>query len=1411
MAESALKSAENIVSKKDQPMSIGQMSRINAPGALPWKDVFRSDDYRNLNASAQAQVKLQYFDDVVTPNIPESQYSMIREEFLNYASRLEIERATPSFWGNVVGKTILKAPGRGLGMVLGFFAGLPGFALAGMTERELNKEEFDKMPFWQQTLVSLGAGFTSLAEATFKEGEWGVRYNDYYKAVTGKSIYEDLPVGLKWAAPTVEFLAESSFDPFITEGTIGSLVRAKVPAHWIGNLPKKVVQDLERIEQLDDIRKAQLQQKLTEILKNRTEYMKWWQDREPMLSRQGEKILEKNLRTVENKLTELEPGWRARASKELQEAQKTTEPILSGERDPFDTLTAPRQAQVGQPKRDFETVRDVAEDIKLAEKERLESQITPLEKLFEKEYVEDAAITMKDGSVYRAQTHTQAFDQIPVSKQDDILDADAFITNKDRILTREKATELTKATGEDATDIVGKTIKPEEPPVFTHKGITAEKIAATEAINRFRASKGWGPIDDVPVEDLREMQRANDLKKLNAFRRKKGLPPIKARAIGGLIAGIEEDENGNIRYNLSKGMAGALAVAGGVQFIDLNKAKKFTRTLLANPEWAKVNGTIGKESKAFSLSGLLGRFNTAFFDRFSRMKMFSEKTYVAARVFSAYKDEAVIKFNELKEAFKPVKDDEVLVSDYINAHRMLSRAKSGIQNPDGVTAAEAQIAIRQIERYYESFGKNVDDLRNAKDAFNKWTDDYILREAFESGVISKAGYEAIKKGNKFYATFDVLDHLPDDLQRMTGMPAKEFFSVSGQKVIQKMVGTEKQIRDPLEATIKKFTEAQALFARNKVANTFIDDPAAKEFIRPVASSKKEFAIMKEKGLNPVMEGAWDKSRFDTVNRMKNGEVERYLTDKEMADAMKQLTPFQAPKAIQAINSLFRKAATTVYIPFTISNAFRDGLMAYTTSPVYKTKDLPKFTKDWVGGFWEGMKHEFAGASALTEEYIKSGGGFGYVGNLREAQLAKKAIFEKTLKGKAWSVVKSPFDLLEHISATVELAPRLGVFKRAKMTGLPPGDAALMAKQATIDFNRGGTYTKIANQFIPFLNARVQGRVTVAAALKRDPKGTLSKIFTATVLPGMAAYAWNRLYYSKEYDDIPEYIKQNYFTIITGTETNKETGKEVPTYIVIPKGDVGQLSWNPLEYGIDTMLGKNPETVKAFLVNYLSDLSPVEFARRGEVSLSKAAGSLLPPIVKGFAEDWANLSFYRGTEIVPYYMGKSKPPELQYKENTPEFYKWLGEQTGIAPLRLQNFASNILAGYGREGLSPSSMMRGLKGRLVKTTGGAIEQRAWTTIKDIEQGYIYIRAYAQEMVKDGDIEGAVNIIRQWNATLPDIVEKFNDEFSQYGITDKGGIISSYGFHKRKVANILRRSKKKNITKESPLDKKLRRGNR
>ena len=1329
-----------------------------------WQEVTQNPEYQTLPFADREKAKAQYFNDVVRPNVPEKHVGLANEQFFSDARKHDIEKDEPFFIRDVVGKSLLELPSRVAGVGLGVVNSPLAFIWGSQRAQYDDPEQWKKASFLKKQLIATGAGFESAWRGAFKKGDWGTLYGEYYKSVRGgKTIEDDLPEGLKWTAPTLEFLANVVSDPVIVFGEASRIAKLKIPKGWIGKLPEGVVSDLNKIESLEKVQKTQLQQRLIRALKNRTDYMKWWDD--------AVKHIEKEI-----------PGYKAgpevlgKGFVESVPGLKRKVPLTAREKFLSGMGTSEVAGAVDTPSR-------------LASQEAI------------KQFGlrgEEAVIGLKGKA-------------LPIKGR----------TTQD-ILRHRPEGELLRGEGIDlatAAERVGGGVKREAPSITVEKPISGKALDVFRPEKRVTTPKKVGPAEEAATVFQKAIEEGKTFKGkkglaeqlaseedfLAKAARRLGGKPSTVRATGGLILGVEEDEQGNFRYDVGKGLAGALGVTVGLSKAQKLKGivtrgkTKFTKTLAQNPAWAKVHGMIGigKEKRSFSIAGLWAKFDTAILDRFKPLKKISPKTYDEAMVFSAHKDLAKIKFDELKGIFKPVKDDEVLMSDYINAHRAYTRAARGLKNPNGVTLADAKQAIKEIEKIYIVSGNDVKTLKTAFNGFQKWANKHILQEARDSGIISKKAYDDIIKNNKFYATFDVLDHLPPDIHNIPSLPSKEYFSVANQKVIQKMVGTERKIANPIEATVRKFAQAQTTFARNRVASTFVDDPVAKTLMRPIATSKKEFAILKNKGLNPVMEGQWLKKDFDTISRFKDGNVEKYLAPKEFADTMKQLTPRQAPKAVQAINAVFRASATTVYLPFTISNAMRDALMAYTTAPVYKTKNLPKFAKDWVKGFWEGAKHEFLGKSKLTKEYIKHGGGFGYVGNLRKAKLAKAGLFKKGIIRTAGDIVVSPLKLIEKISATVELAPRLGTFQRAKMTGVPSKDAALMAKASTINFNKGGTLTKVVNQWVPFLNARVQSRLTVASALKRDPKGTLSKAFVATVVPGMATYAWNRLYHSDLYDDIPEYIRQNYFCIITGASEDKK-GKIVPQYIVIAKGDLGQMTWNPLEYMVDTMWKKDRETTAGFLVNYLSDLSPVEFAREGKVSPSKAAGGLLPPIVKGFAEDWANLNLYRGSEIVPYYMGKTKPPELQYKENTPETYKWLGKELDIAPLRLQNFAGNLLAGYGREGLDPSAMIRGLTGRLMRTHGGAKEQKTWTIIKDIEQGYLYTKAYADEMVKSGDRKGASKLLNQWNQGLDTRIDKIE----KFGFKDKGGLNRAYRFTPKKRKTIfLRKSDKK-----SALEKRL-----
>jgi len=841
----------------------------------------------------------------------------------------------------------------------------------------------------------------------------------------------------------------------------------------------------------------------------------------------------------------------------------------------------------------------------------------------------------------------------------------------------------------------------------------------------------------------------------------------------------------------------------GALQVDMRNAKdRHLQTIADDPVLKKVHGMIGDNKKQTALGDIwvggmekmidrfdaLGREKGRALNPIDKMGLPTSEAHKAALRFNSYKDVTSMKFQDLAgEIPASVRREPLIFSDYANAKRAKTRAERGIKNPNKVTLDDANRAIRKWERKWRDLGYDIKDLKNGFDAFQDWADRNILRDLVDAGILSKERYRDIKAKNENYAAFDVLDHAPEDINAIPAdMPSKEYFSLKNQDVLMEMTGTEKRISDPMEATFRKFMRAQELAARNKVASALIDDPNMSKMFRRVARSKKEFGILRNQKQNPITQSQVKKTH-EIINRFKDGQVESYAVPKEMAEAMKQLSPATAPRVLQAINGAFRKSATTLYIPFTVSNAMRDFIMAYSTSPTYKAHQLGNYILDWNKGFWEGVKYEFGNKSNIAQQYVKDGGGFGYSGTLRTAQGAKQGVFsEPSLRRAGATIIKTPVQVIEKMSSAVELAPRIAVYERAKRMGVSGEDAALLARRSTVDFNQAGTAMRVYNQWVPFLNARVQGKLNLARALRRDPKDTLAKVALTIALPGVVTYAWNRLNFSELYDDIPEYIKQNYFVIVTGTGTD-ERGRTAPKYHVISKGDTGQMAWNPIEYMLDRMWDKDREGATKFLVNFLSDVSPVEFAREGELSASKALSSTLPPPAKAVIEPAVNYSFYQGRDIVPHYMAERVRPGKQAFDNTPQVYKTIGEKLGVAPLKIQNVMSNIFAGYGREGFDPDAMVKGLTGRLMKVKGGEHERKAWKDIEDLEAEYQYARSDAAEAVEAGDRKEALRIMRDWNKDATRRITEYNKRFKKYGLGDKGGLRKNM-FSYDKMRNVL-----------------------
>ena len=799
-----------------------------------------------------------------------------------------------------------------------------------------------------------------------------------------------------------------------------------------------------------------------------------------------------------------------------------------------------------------------------------------------------------------------------------------------------------------------------------------------------------------------------------------------------------------------------------------------------------IDGMVGKTSTPKNLiewiKGAPKKFTEAFSDRFAPIKRFEEmvsdmagkpidinsSAYTAARMYAGRMGTVESFLNDLQKVISPLRKERADFTRFVLSRRALERAERGFANPAGVTADTAKQAMDELKT---KVGPGIfKQFEAAEQAIQKWADEAILKPAAESGLISKQAYSSIVAKNKHWIPFQVLDYLPDSAFVDSLPKGGEIFSVSKQGIVRGLEGTEKIIRDPFEAIIDKLSNAVNLAKRNDVARKLINIrevlPEAKELIQPLAKDAR------------VPKG------WGSISVFVDGKNTKWVVPEELSWAMHQMNEVEAGilgNFVKFTSGAFRKGATTLYIPFSLSNAVRDAQMAVMTS---KYGFNPA---DWVSGFAQGLKGAFGWDSKLLEEFSRNGGGFGgFIQGAREISGVKKQLFEPAWWKRTKAVV-NPFNLISNFAEAIELAPRLGVYKRALKGGATGFEAAFEARNATIDFAKAGQEMRIINMWVPFVNARWQALLNTARVFKESPVKASAKAGALIVAPGVTTYFWNSLNFPDLYEDVPRWIKDTYFPIIVGEEKD-EQGNRVPKMVLIPKGDVGQIFYNPIEYALDYVRKGEPSNFSKLALEWMSQLAPIPFTRDGELSVTQFLSGAMPPILRTPIELATNQSFFTGGPIVPRRLEQVSPTE-QYDEKTPQAAVVVGRALGVSPMKMAYGLGGLLGGFGREAIDPAKILQSTASRFYRSAGGEKRNQAWNLKDEAVVGYSTAREQAKRAIEENDIKTATAIIENWNASAEKILPDILPYLAQDDPQEAQKISSSVTFQPQDIARLQR----------------------
>jgi len=298
-----------------------------------------------------------------------------------------------------------------------------------------------------------------------------------------------------------------------------------------------------------------------------------------------------------------------------------------------------------------------------------------------------------------------------------------------------------------------------------------------------------------------------------------------------------------------------------------------------------------------------------------------------------------------------------------------------------------------------------------------------------------------------------------------------------------------------------------------------------------------------------------------------------------------------------------------------------------------------------------------------------------IDNIFKLQDSKKISATRAKAG-----LKSILNYVDNVNSSVENAVRLATYTEARKTGVTREDAATLAKELTVNFNRSGEWGTIANSFYLFFNASIQGTARfwrAMATLKKvyDSEGNITgrklnagqKVAMGIVAFSSLATIMNQMMSDDDddgrsfYSKIPDYEKERNLIIMN------PNGKD---YFKIPL---------PYGYNIFHNLGSITTEVSTgersvgdgagFLFNSaVGAFSPVSFSKSDDLSV-QGAKALVPTAFKPIVELAVNENHF-GASIYNENMPFDKSPEPDSnlgRPNTNAIFKnmskFMNEATG----------------------------------------------------------------------------------------------------------------------------------------------------
>ncbi|HFF0495383.1 TPA: LPD5 domain-containing protein, partial [Escherichia coli] len=626
----------------------------------------------------------------------------------------------------------------------------------------------------------------------------------------------------------------------------------------------------------------------------------------------------------------------------------------------------------------------------------------------------------------------------------------------------------------------------------------------------------------------------------------------------------------------------------------------------------------------------------------------SNNAYMAEELFhgKAENDLNVMKERYVQPLAKLLADYKIAQADldeYLYARHAPERnahiAKINPKMPDGgsgMTNAEAAEIMQRVrnsgkQAQYDRLAGIIDDMLARRRE--------LIREAGleENGVV-----DAWQNAYRYYVPLK-----GQDVDGVVSLPRTgKGFTIGGRESRQAM-GRASRAQSPSTQAIQDLSESLIRHRKNEVGNAFlklVQDNPDKDYwqvftddrpdtMRTIAERKDQETgeTIREVVERPVPMAMMADRYFTTKKNGKTYYIK--LHDPRLMRAMKNMGPETSNAVIRTLGKVNRFLATvnTSYNPeFLVSNFIRDvqtavmNLKAEQGRSDGKLKGLDnlsalavvKDSRSAMSAVYASLRGKnLTGKGTqwqkVWKEFVEDGGKTGWfnMGDLEGQQKEMDRLVSLAKggwKGQSIGAWNSFLNLVEDANGAVENALRLSAYKHARDAGLSRQQAASLAKNMTVNFNRRGEQGALMNSLYMFANASIQGTANLVRTLGHlNGDGPLlerlrwknlnvpQKIALAAVGAGYLLGSLNRSVAGEDddgvnwYDKVPSHVKERNLVIMKSM-----FGGKAGEYWSIPL---------PYGYNVFFLLGHTAEGVAA-----------------GDLTASRAAGNVVGGVLGAFS-------------------------------------------------------------------------------------------------------------------------------------------------------------------------------------------------